>query len=50
MIVRRDRTLAAKVSKYITVALNVQFINERKVTPPTQIKEALAVGLSSTIL
>ncbi len=49
VIVRSDNTLAAKVSKYITVMLNVQLLNERAVSPRTQIKETLAMGLSYSI-
>jgi hypothetical protein len=48
VILRSDNTLAAKVSKYITVLMNVQFLNERAVSPRTQIKETLALGLSYT--
>ncbi len=50
VIMRSDNTLAAKVSKYITVLLNVQLLNERAVSPRTQIKETLAMGLSYTFL
>lgn len=50
VVVRGDNTLAVKVGKFITVNLNVQFINEQPVTPRTQVKQALAVGLSYAIL
>jgi len=50
VIVRSDNTLSAKVSKYVTVNLNVQLINERPVTPRTQVKETIAIGLSYTLL
>jgi hypothetical protein len=50
IVVRNDNTLAAKVSKYITVILNVQLINERRITPRTQVKETLALGISYTLL
>ena len=50
VVVRNDNTIAAKVSKYITVNLNVQLINEKRVSPRTQVKEALAIGLSYTLL
>lgn len=50
VIVRGDNTLAVKVSKYFTVNLNVQFINERQITPRTQVKETLAFGLSYSLL
>ena len=51
IIMRSDNTLAAKVSKYVTVNFNVQLIKE----PPVrrgkiQAKETLAVGLSYTFL
>jgi hypothetical protein len=41
-----DNLLALKVSKYIVTNLGVQIINNRVVTPKTQIKEALAIGLT----
>jgi hypothetical protein len=51
IIMRSDNTLAAKVSKYVTVNFNVQLIKE----PPVrrgkiQAKETLAIGLSYTFL
>ena len=49
-VLRGDNTLAVKVSKYITINLNVQFINEKQVSPRTQVKETLAFGLSYTLL
>ena len=50
IIVRSDNTIAAKVSKYISVILNVQLVNDRKVTPRTQVKETLSLGLSYTLI
>lgn len=50
VVVRGDNTLSMKVSKYIIVNLNVQFINEKQITPRTQVKETLAIGLSYTLL
>jgi hypothetical protein len=50
VVVRMDNTIAAKVNKYISVGLNVQLINDQSVTPRTQVKEALAMGLTYTIL
>jgi hypothetical protein len=51
IIMRSDNTLAAKVSKYLTVNVNVQLIKE----PPVrrgkiQVKETLAMGLSYAFL
>lgn len=50
VIVRSDNTLSAKVSKYITVLLNLQLLNEKAVSPRTQVKETLAIGLSYSFL
>jgi hypothetical protein len=50
VIVRSDNTIAMKVNQYVTVNFNVQLINDANVTPRTQTKEALAVGLSYTLL
>jgi hypothetical protein len=49
IIVRNNSSVTAKVSKYITTILNVQLINERKITPRTQVKETIALGLSYTL-
>jgi hypothetical protein len=49
-IVMRDNiALTAKVNNYITAMFNVQLINEKRVTPRTQIKETIALGLSYTL-
>ncbi len=48
-IVRSNTIITAKVSKYITTIFSLQLINERRVTPRTQVKESLALGLSYTI-
>jgi hypothetical protein len=50
IVVRNTTAITAKVSKYVTVLLGVQVINEPKVSPRTQVKESLALGLSYTIL
>ena len=50
VIVRNNTSLSAKVNQYITVIFNVQVINEKQITPRTQIKETLALGLSYTLL
>ncbi len=49
-IVHSDNSIVAQVNSYVKVLINVQLINEAPVTPRTQIKETLAVGLSYTIL
>lgn len=50
VIVRSDNTVAMKVNQYVTVNFNVQLINDVNVQARTQMKEALAVGLSYTLL
>lgn len=53
VVVRSDNTLAAKVSKYVSVNFNVQLIKEpgEKVSQgKTQVKQTLALGLSYTFL
>ena len=50
VVVRSDNTLSAKVNQYVSVVLNVQLINDKNVTARTQIKEALALGISYTLL
>jgi len=49
VVVRDNSSITAKVSKYITAILNVQLINEKRISPRTQIKETIALGLSYTI-
>ncbi len=46
VIVRSDNTLTAKISKYFSTILNVQFIQERPITPRTQVKQTIALGFS----
>ncbi len=49
IVVHSDNTLTVKISKYINVNFNLQFINDRVVSPRTQIKEALALGLTYAV-
>jgi hypothetical protein len=49
VVVRSNSSLTAKVNKYVTAILNVQLINEKRITPRTQMKETLALGLSYTV-
>ncbi len=49
VIVRSNTIITAKVSKYVTTIFSLVLINERRVTPRTQVKESLALGLSYTI-
>jgi hypothetical protein len=50
VFVRNDNTIAMKVNQLVTVNFNVQFINDVDVSPRTQVKEALAIGISYTLL
>lgn len=50
IIVRSDNSITAQVNKYVTVLFSVQLINEKEVTPRTQIKQTLALGLTYTLL
>jgi len=50
VIVRSDNTIAAKINQYFSANLNVQFINERAITPRTQIKQTIALGFSYVLL
>jgi hypothetical protein len=50
IIVRSDNGLTVKVSKYVIVNLNALFINDASVTPKTQIKQTLALGIEYAIL
>jgi len=51
IIMRSDNTLAAKVSKYVTVNFNVQLLKEPPVSRgKIQVKQTLAIGLNFTFL
>jgi hypothetical protein len=50
VIMRSDSKIAAKVSKYVSVIFNVQFINDATVSPRTQVKEIIGLGLSYQLL
>jgi hypothetical protein len=49
IIVRNNLALTAKIGKYITSIFNLQLINERRVTPRTQVKETISMGISYAI-
>jgi hypothetical protein len=50
IIVRNDNLIAMKVNKYITANFNLVLINDVTVSTRTQMKEALSIGFSYTIL
>ena len=49
IIVRSDNMVTAKVSKYIVVSLNLVLVNDVQVTPRTQVKQMLALGINYSI-
>jgi hypothetical protein len=49
VITRNTSNIAMKVNKYITANFSLQLVNERKITPRTQVKETIALGLSYTL-
>jgi hypothetical protein len=49
IVVRNNTSITGKVNKYVTAMFNIQLINEKRVTPRTQVKETIAIGLSYTL-
>jgi len=50
VVVRSNNNLTIKASKLVTVIINLQLIQEKRITPRTQLKESMAIGLSYTFL
>jgi hypothetical protein len=50
VVVRSDNTLAAKVNQYLSTGINVQLIQERRISPRTQVKQSIALSLSYVLL
>ncbi len=50
VIVRNDNMLTMKISKYLVAIVDVQLINERAITPRTQVKQTLALGFTYTLI
>jgi hypothetical protein len=50
IVMHGQGTIAAKVSKYISTELTGLFISDPMVSPYTQIKEGLSIGISYTLL
>ena len=46
VVVRSDNTLTAKINKYFSTNINVQLIQERPISPRTQVKQTIALGFS----
>jgi Protein of unknown function (DUF3078) len=49
IIVRSDNSLSARVNRFLSVDLELALINERDISPRTQIKQSIAVGLNYAI-
>jgi hypothetical protein len=49
IVVRNDYSIVAKVNKYISTGLTLNIINDVNVRARTQMKEALAMGLTYTL-
>ena len=49
-VLRNDNTIVLKVNDYLNVNLNIQLVSDETATTKTQVKEALAVGLSCAFL
>ena len=49
VIVRSENSLSAKVNQVISVNLELSLINERDVSPRTQIKQSISIGLNYAI-
>ncbi|MGA9116085.1 MAG: DUF3078 domain-containing protein [Bacteroidota bacterium] len=50
IILRSDNGVTAKVNRYVTVVLSAQVVGEPDISPRTQIKQTLALGLTYTLL
>ncbi|MDH4070688.1 MAG: DUF3078 domain-containing protein [Ignavibacteria bacterium] len=50
IIVRNDNVLAAKVGDYFTTKLNVELLNDWRVTRRTQVRETVSIGISYALL
>ncbi len=48
--VRSDNLLAAKINDYFTAKLNVELLNDWRVTRKTQVRETIALGFSYALL
>ncbi len=49
IIVHSDNALVVKISKYLNVNFIVQLINDNVISPRTQLKEGLALGITYTV-
>jgi hypothetical protein len=49
IIVRSDNSLSANINRFLSVDLELALINERDISPRTQVKQSIAVGLNYAI-
>jgi len=49
VVVRSTTAITGKINKYMTAIFSLQFINEKRISPKTQVKESIALGLSYTL-
>jgi len=50
LYVRSDNILAAQINEYLTAKVNVELVNDWRVTARTQVRETVAFGLSYALL
>jgi hypothetical protein len=48
--IRSDNAITAKINKYVTSSLSLTLIDDPRITPYTQVKQVIALGLSYTLL
>lgn len=48
--IRADNAISAKVNKFVVTSLNLTLVNDPYVSPYTQLKQVLSLGLSYTLL
>jgi hypothetical protein len=49
VIARGSLSITGKVNKYISASFGLEVVNEKRVSPRTQVKESIALGLSYTV-
>ena len=49
VVIRSTTSITGKVNKYVTAIFGLQLINEKRVSPKTQVKESISLGLSYTV-
>jgi len=50
VVLRNDNLLTAKVNEYVNVGINAQFVNDVNISPYTQVKQTLSIGVTYTLL